>query len=68
MSDWAYCRRCDAGMARPTLRQLYEREQRCPNGHPQEPVGDVGEWLDDLERKVEWLTQLAREVGRDPPD
>lgn len=75
MGAWQYCRRCDSGMRQPTLGELIANEMRCPNGHLQEPVGNIAEAADDLERevrtlraKVDWLVGLASEVGREPPD
>lgn len=75
MGAWQYCGRCDAAMRQPTLGELIAKEMRCPNGHPQEPVGDIAEFADATEREVErlrqqvdWLLALAREVGREPPE
>jgi hypothetical protein len=56
MGAYAYCRKCDAGLDRPTLREavLGERE-RCVCGHVNElsyPKEELAQYLTDFEERL----------------
>lgn len=68
MGSWAYCTECDRGLDKPTLKELWNREQFCHDGHSNTPVGDMGEFLDQLEERIVKLeasnSRLKKQVAK----
>jgi hypothetical protein len=63
MGAWAYCRTCDSGLDKPTLREILDDCQMCNNGHANEPVGSKNEALLEIEERIASLENFLKDFG-----
>lgn len=66
---YAYCPHCCSPVREPTLGELLDETQRCDAcRNAFTPTGAVTDALEALERRVNWLCEIARAAGLTPPD
>jgi hypothetical protein len=58
--EWSYCRHCDRGLRRATMREVLDGTQYCADGHANTPnvtkndlLVELFERVEELERKLD---------------
>lgn len=58
--EWSYCRSCDRGLPRATIREVLDDAQVCANGHNNPPNVSKDDLLAELFDRVEALEQEVK--------